>query len=192
RIAPGRRIRVITSTLAALLILPLISLRGRTLMHCYAAQLTLALFAWVAWRRLVPSPDPRLAFIAFAVLAFVAFALFLARGSNVRWSANHGAIVAAVVYALTISATSWKVDGDEPFYLLITESIVHDRDLDLANQYRNIERTASGRTDLQPWSDDPAGRDGARSSREEPFLSLLMAPGYALGGLRGAIAVIAL
>ncbi|MDP9193653.1 MAG: hypothetical protein M3P06_18315 [Acidobacteriota bacterium] len=183
---------MIAATLAALLILPLISLRGRTLIHCYAAQLTLALFAWIVWRRLVPSPDPRLASIAFVVLTLVTFALFLSRGSNVRWSANHAAIIAAVFYALTISVTSWKVDGDEPFYLLITESIVHDRDVDLANQYREIERTASGRVDLQPHSDDPAGKDGARYSRYEPFLSLLMAPGYALGGLWGAIAMIAL
>jgi energy-converting hydrogenase Eha subunit A len=183
---------VIVATLAALLILPLVSLRGRTLIHCCAAELTLALFAWIVWRRLVPSPDVRLAFIAFAVLELAVFALFLARGSNVRWSANHAAIIAAVVYALTISATSWKVDGDEPFYLLITESIVHDADLDLANQYRDIRQTASGRADLIPHSDDPHGLHGERYSRYEPFLSLLMAPGYALGGLHGALAVIAL
>ncbi len=183
---------MIVATLAALLILPLISLRGRTLVRCYAAQLTLALFAWIVWRRLVPSPDPRLPFIAFAVLALAVFVLFLARGSNVRWSANHAALIATIVYALTLSATSWKVDGDEPFYLLITESIVHDADLDLANQYREIKQTASGRVDLKPQADDPTGPSGERYSRYEPFLSLLMAPGYAVGGLHGALAVIAL
>ena len=129
---------MIAATLAALLILPLVALRGRTLVRCYAAELTLALFAWIVWRRLVPSPDPRVAFIAFAVLELAVFALFLARGSHVRWSSNGAAVIAAIVYALTISATSWKVDGDEPFYLLITESVVHDGDLDLANQYREI------------------------------------------------------
>jgi hypothetical protein len=183
---------VIAATLAALLILPLIALRGRTLARCYAAELTLALFAWIIWRRLVPSPDPRLAFIAFAVLELAVFALFLARGSNIRWSANRAAVIAAIVYGLTIPATSWKVDGDEPFYLLITESVVHDGDLDLANQYREIQRTASGRVDLLPHADDPAGPHGERYSRYEPFLSLLMAPGYALGGLQGALAIIAL
>jgi hypothetical protein len=183
---------VIAATLAALLILPLIALRGRTLLRCYAAELTLALFAWIVWRRLVPSPDPRVAFIAFAVLELAVFALFLGRGSNIRWSANRAAVIAAIVYGLTIPATSWKVDGDEPFYLLITESVVHDGDLDLANQYREIQRTASGRVDLLPHADDPAGPHGERYSRYEPFLSLLMAPGYALGGLQGALAVIAL
>ncbi len=183
---------MIAGTLAALLILPLIVLRGRTLVQCYAAELTLALFAWIVSRRLVPSPDPRFAFIALAVLALAIVAFFVARGSHVRWSANRAAVFAAIVYALTIAATSWKVDGDEPFYLLITESIVHDADLDLANQYREIQRTASGRTDLVPHADDPAGPRGERYSRYEPFLSLLMAPGYALGGLHGALAVIAL
>lgn len=183
---------MIAATLAALLILPPIALRGRTLVRCYASGLTLALFVWIVWRRLVPSPDLRVAFIAFAVLDLAVFALFLARGSNIRWSANRAAVIAAIVYALTLSATSWKVDGDEPFYLLITESVVHDGDLDLANQYREIQRTASGRTDLLPHVDDPAGPHGERYSRYEPFLSLLMAPGYALGGLQGALAVIAL
>jgi len=183
---------VIAATLAAVLVLPLIALRGRTLLRCYAAELTLALFAWIVWRRLVPSPDPRVAFIAFAMLELAVFAIFLARGSNICWSANRAAVIAAIVYALTLSATSWKVDGDEPFYLLITESVVYDGDLDLSNQYRDIQRTASGRVDVRPHADDPAGPHGERYSRYEPFLSLLMAPGYALGGLVGALAVIAL
>jgi hypothetical protein len=181
---------VIAATLIGLLVLPLMALRGATLMRCYAAQLTLALFAFIVSRRVLTF-DARLAFVTLAVLALAIFAIFLARGSNVRWSANRAAVIAAIVYALVIPATSWKVDGDEPHYLLITESILRDGDLDLANQYRARD-TASGRTDLVRFPDDPIGPNGEQYSRHAPFLSLLMAPGYAIGGLHGALAVIAL
>lgn len=181
---------MIGATLVALLVLPLVALRGTTLVRCYAAQLTLALFAFIVSRRVLAF-DARAAFIALAVLALAIFALFLARGSHVRWSANRAAVIAAVVYAIVIPATSWKVDGDEPYYLLITESVLRDGDLDLANQYRAGD-TASGRRDLVRFPDDPVGRNGEQYSRHAPFLSLLMAPGYILGGLHGAMAIIAL
>jgi len=180
---------VIAATCAALAVLPLVVLRGATLVRCYAAQLTVALFAWIVWRRLLPAPDARFAFIALAVIEVSIFALFLARGRRVRWSANHAAVVAAIVYALVIMATSWKVDGDEPYYLMITESILHDTDLDLRNQYGH---TASGRNDLPALEGDRTGPNGEQYSRHPPFLSLLMLPGFAIGGLHGALAVIAI
>ena len=180
---------MIAATCAALAVLPLLVLRGATLLRCYAAQLTLALFAWIVWRRLLPAPDARFAFIALAVIELAIFALFLARGTRVRWSANHAALVAAIVYALVIAATSWKVDGDEPYYLMITESMLHDGDLDLANQYGH---TASGRNDLGAQRGDPTGPNGEQYSRHAPFLSLLMLPGFAVGGVHGALAVIAI
>ena len=181
---------MIVATLAALLVLPLVALRGATLARCYAAMLTLALFAFIVSRRVL-TYDARLAFVAWSVLALAIFAIFLARGRHVRWSANRAAVIAAIVYAVVIPATSWKVDGDEGHYLLITESVLHDGDLDLANQYRD-GNTASGRRDLVRFDDDPVGPNGEQYSRHSPFLSLLMLPGYALGGLHGALAVIAL
>jgi hypothetical protein len=187
---------VIAATLAALLVLPLLVLRGRTLARCYTAQLTLALFAWIVWRRLPALDSERtyLGCVALVVAEVALFALFLARGSEVRWSANRAALVVAVVYALTIPAMlRQKTDGDEPFYLLVTESLVHDRDLDLRNQYAHIGQSATGRTDIAgPQSGDPTGPHGEQYSRHEPFLPLLMVPGYLLGGLYGAVATIAL
>ena len=50
------------------------------------------------------------------------------------------------------------IDGDEPFYLLITESIVKDHDLDLANQYRDLAHSETGRPDLVPQLGDPTVR----------------------------------
>jgi hypothetical protein len=102
-------------------------------------------------------------------------------------------MIAAIVYAAAIPAMlRTPIDGDEPFYLLVTESIVHDGDLDLANQYRALASSATGRLDLVPQLGDPTGSHGEQYSRHEPFLPLLLAPGYVIAGLPGALAVIAL
>lgn len=183
---------MIAATVLALLAMPLIVLRRRTLAACYAAYAMTALFAWILFRRF-PGIDPYPGFVAVAVVALAMFSLFLACGRDVRWSANRAALVAAIVYALAIPAMlRTPIDGDEPFYLLVTESMVHDRDLDLANQYRTLARSATGRTDLVPQLGDPTGPRGEQYSRHEPFLPLLLIPGHGIGGLPGALAVIAL
>jgi hypothetical protein len=179
-------------TILALVALPLVVLRRRTLVAYYATDVATWLLALLLHLRF-PDVDAYLAFAAVAVLKLATFSLFLARGADVRWSANRAALVAAIVYTVTIPAMlRTPIDGDEPYYLLVTESIVHDHDLDLANQYRSIARTASGRRDLGPQLGDPVGKHGEQYSRHEPFLPLLMAPAYAIAGLPGAIAVIAL
>lgn len=183
---------MIAATVLVLLLVPLVVLRGRTLARYYAVDAATWLLAWILWRRL-PSFDPYLGCVTIAVMKLATLACFLAMGERVRWSANRAALVAAAVYALMIPAMLRTViDGDEPYYLLVTESIVRDFDLDLANQYAEPARSAAGRNDLQPQFGDPVGPNGEQYSRHEPFLSVLMAPGYAIGGLHGSIAVIAL
>lgn len=172
----------------ALLLLPLVVLRGRTLATWYGTEAAFWLFAWALWRQNV-RVDP----MVIAALTFALLMLFVAMGARVRFSANRAALIAAVVYAFAIpQMTKVPIDGDEPFYLLVTESILRDFDLDLANQYRDLARTASGRVDLKPQYGDPVGKNGEVYSRTEPFLSLLMIPGYLLAGLHGAVATIAL
>ncbi|HUP61224.1 MAG TPA: hypothetical protein VNA69_12470 [Thermoanaerobaculia bacterium] len=184
---------MITAAVAALLVLPLVVLRRRTLWTYYATDLATWLFAWIVWRRVSADVDPYLAFVALAVLKLATFSLFLANGRDVRWSANRAALLAAIVYAVAIPAMlRTPIDGDEPFYLLVTESLVHDGDLDLANQYRAPDRSAAGRTDLRPQLGDPTGPRGEQYSRTEVFLSLLLVPGYLIAGLHGALAIIAL
>lgn len=180
------------ATLIGLAVMPLIVLRGKTLASFYAYAAGIALFAWIIERRLV-AYDPRLCFITLAVVVFAVFALHLAAGSQVIWSANRAALVAALVYALTIPAMTYRpIDGDEPFYLLVTESMVRDFDLDLTNQYRELATSETGRLDLVPQLGDPVGKKGQLYSRHEPFLPWLMVPGYAMAGLYGALAIIAL
>lgn len=178
--------------IAALLLLPIVALRGRTLATYAATDAVTWGFAWLVWNR-APVVDPYLAAVALAVLKLATFCLFLARGLNVRWSANRAALLAAIVYVAAIPAMlRTPIDGDEPFYLLVAESLLEDRDLDLANQYASPGETSTGRSDLGPQFGDPVGPQGERYSRHEPFLPLLLVPGTAAGGLIGAIATIAL
>lgn len=171
----------------SLAVLPLIVLRGRTLAAFYTTAAGILLFTWIVSRRLIVL-DPYLGVVTVAVLIVVALCAFLALGEQVRWSANRAALLAAVVYALAIHGmTRVPIDGDEPYYLLITESIARDFDLDLRNQYRELAGSETGRTDLVPQLGD-----SERYSHHEPFLALLMVPGYLIAGLHGAVGTIAL
>lgn len=182
---------MIAATILGLAILPLIALRGRTLVSFYGWAAGLLLFAWIIARRLVAF-DWYLGFVALAVLIVALFALHLAAGREVRWSANRAALIAAVVYTLTVMAMlRTPIDGDEPYYLFVTESLARDFDLDLRNQYGD-PTTETRRIDLPALPGDPVGKNGEQYSRHEPFLSILMLPGYFLAGLHGAIATIAL
>jgi len=69
---------------------------------------------------------------------------------------------------------------------------VRDHDLDLRNQYAGLSASATGRTDLAPQLGDPAGPNGEQYSRHEPFLPILLVPGYIAAGLPGALATLAL
>jgi hypothetical protein len=183
---------VIAATIIALLLLPLVVLRGRTLLAYYGADAATWLFALLFARRI--HVDLFLALATLAVIKLTTLMLFLANGRQVRWSANRAAVIAAVIYALAIPAMLLQpVDGDEPYYLLQTASIIGDFDVDLANQYANRTAAQWEREDITgPQTGDPRGKRGEQYSRHEPFLALLMVPGYALFGLHGAVATIAL
>jgi hypothetical protein len=182
------------ASIAVLFALPLILLRRTAQWRCLGSQLAVSVIAFVIVRQL-GSFDHYLGWVALLVAQLAIVSMFLATAAEdeVRWSANRAAIAALLIYALMIPAMlRTPIDGDEPFYLLITESIVHDGDLDLANQYRDLAHSATGRTDLVPQLGDPSGPHGEQRSRHEPFLPLLMVPGYLIGGLAGALATIAL
>ena len=174
---------------------PMLMLRGRALWRCLASELTAVLVcgALAAFARLFGvKADPYLAMVAGGAIVLAIVCGFVAFAEEVRWSANRAALFALLFYILMIPVMlRTPIDGDEPFYLLMTESLVHDRDLDLGNQFRDLARTASGRTDLAPQMGDRV--DGAHvRSHLEPFLSFLIAPGYAMGGLIGTLMTIAL
>ncbi len=184
--------------IAASVVSPFLLLRRRALQRWF----TIGVGAWlllgaliVLARPLHVRVDAYLVVVTFGVCMTAAFWTFVAltKTIDVRWSANRAAVAAMLFYVAAIPLMlHTPIDGDEPYYLLITESLVRDHDLDLENQYRDLAHSAVGRTDLVPQLGDPVGPRGQRYSRHEPFLPLLMIPGYIVGRLPGAIATIAL
>ena len=177
---------------AGFIALALIAFRGKTLQRYLTFEICSDVFAWVLLGLIRPE-DPHFALTAIAILKLAAFSIALAGGAEVRWSATRAAVLAAIVYAFVIpTQMRAPTDGDESFYLLITESLVHDHDLDLRNQYATQSQSATGRTDLVPEVGDPVGKHGEQYSRHEPFLPILLIPGYLVGRLGGALVTIAL
>ena len=110
-----------------------------------------------------------------------------------RWNLPLGAaglfFVLALVYAFSVgirATNGASITGDEPFYLLTTQSLLEDGDLDLRNQHetRSYETFFDHPDGL--WKQSRPAPDGRLLSPHNPGLSVLVAPGFALGGLGGA------
>ena len=99
-------------------------------------------------------------------------------------SAGLVAIAAFGLYALV----GWKMghdvglSGDEPHYLLITESLLRDGDLAVANNYREEHYASFYRGKIGPHL-----AAGTSYSVHGIGLPLLLLPGYALFGLTGVL-----
>lgn len=96
-----------------------------------------------------------------------------------------------------LSATLWTasvcdLSGDEPHYLLMAYSLVHDHDLDLSNNYADKDyRQFYHRGDLEPQGLEHVV-DGRRYSHHPLGPVLLVLPGFALAGRMGAALTMAL
>lgn len=75
--------------------------------------------------------------------------------------------------------------GDEPHYLLITHSILYDRDLAMTNNYRQQDYKSFHKGELDKHVS--IGRDGTRYPGHPIGLPLLLLPAYALRGYQGAV-----
>ena len=105
-------------------------------------------------------------------------------------------LAAAALFLLLCVAYSFSIDiratrgasitGDEPFYLLTTQSLLADADFDLTNQYeaRSYESFFDHPDEL--WRQSVPQPDGDLLSPHNPGLSFLVIPGFGLGGLAGA------
>ncbi|MBP1642182.1 MAG: hypothetical protein H6Q03_851 [Acidobacteria bacterium] len=155
------------------------------------AALFAVLFALGQDRLGLPATAP-LAALALFALAFVravrllpALARGLARRSG--RALPFGVVAFAVYLALLPWADAARApNGDEPYYLLLTESLVSDLDIDLADEYASEAWRAFSERPVAPQAGDPTGPAGEVFSRHELFLPLLLAPFWAAGGLLGA------
>jgi len=115
------------------------------------------------WRRLRPVVSPLVIFLASAI-AF-------------------GAV------ASRLTDTPLFPGGDEPHYLVITQSLLHDRDLKIENNHRREDYRAYYNGALKP--DYLAlGKDGQIYSIHPVGLPVLAMPAFAVAGYHGVVAML--
>jgi hypothetical protein len=101
---------------------------------------------------------------------------------------KHRPLVLAGALALAInSVAAWRVapsllSGDEPHYLIITQSILQDHDLKIENNHRRGDYHAYLAGELPRPDYRRLGRDGQIYSIHAPGLPVLISPAFAIGG----------
>jgi hypothetical protein len=100
----------------------------------------------------------------------------------------------SLVLFLALGFKSLKVvglGGDEPHYLVITQSLLADHDIKIENNHAQGDYKAFFPGDLKP-DYLVRGLNGEIYSIHAPGLAAAMLPGYALAGSRGAVATLCL
>lgn len=95
------------------------------------------------------------------------------------------------VAILPWAATQRQLDGDEPYFLLITHSLIHDLDTELTNNYAGQHSLLFTSRALEHEWADPVRDDGRLYSRHSLVLPMLLAPGYLVAGKWGAMLTMA-
>jgi hypothetical protein len=99
----------------------------------------------------------------------------------------------ALVYQLGVPLRSTygaRINVDEPFYLMTTVSLLQDGDLDLRNDFA-LRRYTAFFDPVEMWSQSAPTADGRLLSPHNVGLSLLLMPAYAISGLDGVKAFLA-
>ncbi len=143
----------------------------------------------------IPAPDHRqhvfgLVYVTFVFAKLAIFVAFVALlRSRPRTTIRVPVLLTSFViyFALTpwIAATV-MTNGDEPHYLLMTHSLLHDHDFDLRNNYDNKDYAAFYPTFLKDRHIVLNPR-GEQLAWHDVGLPLLLVPGYAMDNRIGAM-----
>jgi hypothetical protein len=167
------------------------------------ALATPALLSTLPWW---PVPLPPIALLWTGPFAWAPIGLALIAAMADAWTRRSGigpaalapgsvapARMAALAFAATLAAgvlTVWSINprlpgGDEPNYLVITQSLLKDGDLKIENNFANRDYAEYFGGTLKP-DVIQRGKNGEIYSIHAPGVSAIVAPAFWLSGLRGA------
>jgi hypothetical protein len=111
-----------------------------------------------------------------------------------KWSIRRPQVAAGTTAAIVFVIAAWSVapslpGGDEPHYLIITQSLINDRDLRIEDNHQRGEYREYFAGELRP-DFLRRGRDGQIYSIHAPGLPALIAPAFVLGGYRGVVVLL--
>jgi hypothetical protein len=113
-----------------------------------------------------------------------------------KWLASIGVAVGTAALLLLARAqltpSAVYPGGDEPHYLVLTQSILDDGDLRIDDNHARADYRAYFNAPLKPDHIVPPASDGAIYSIHPVGVSLIVAPGFRAGGYAGASLTIAL
>lgn len=113
----------------------------------------------------------------------------VADSTTAPWIAALAATIAFIAGAAALRAH--LPIGDEPHYLMITQSVLKDGDLRIENNYRNRDYASFYSVDIPPHY-LTRGRDGEIYSSHAPGTSIIVLPGFAMFGYYGAVGTVLL
>lgn len=180
------------------------ALAGR---HIWLAPLALLALPWLPW---LPLPVPAAFLLWDGPLEGAVWGVALAgavwplvqgqlrrRDYGDAWwhSPRHAPWLAAAIFAVVV-LMGWAVArprlpaGDEPHYLVITQSLLRDGDLRIENNHRDQHYAGFYEAALKP-DFMRRGTDGEIYSIHAPGVSALVLPAFAVAGYPGAVLVVA-
>lgn len=129
------------------------------------------------------------AMVAVLMARHVALPEALGSPARAPWIA---AAIAVMAYAAgAVALRDHLPIGDEPHYLMMTESLIKDGDLRIENNHKNRDYLAFYKFDIPPHY-LTRGKDGEIYSVHAPGVAVLVLPAFALFGYYGGVATVIL